>query len=252
MGISVSSGLLRLQIPEESEDQEFVELGTRLIEGDVVDNRASMIQVSFSSCLFYDVWSCYSCTEIASHWIDGSWSTSSTLERVHSRDFAIKGAWFLASRLSATCYPKIHVSSLPIPTISIKMVVPWLPMESPPWHWSNLDKLSRNIKCYEISHLLHPFLFHTCLFSLLWRVCLRAQGSLASADFGLPGKKTFTFYHIKSSSEVLLHTFLSLEYLTPINQTSGFPHMFSDMPNCYSQLRMDDIPKLLEEYKTLL
>lgn len=55
MGISVSSGLLRLQIPEESEDQEFVELGTRLIEGDVVDNRASMIQVSFSSCLFYDV-----------------------------------------------------------------------------------------------------------------------------------------------------------------------------------------------------
>ncbi|WZZ49205.1 hypothetical protein YC2023_049312 [Brassica napus] len=31
MGISVSSGLLRRQIPEESEDQEFVELGTRLI-----------------------------------------------------------------------------------------------------------------------------------------------------------------------------------------------------------------------------
>jgi hypothetical protein len=46
MGISVSSGL-RLQIPEESEDQEFVELGTRLIEGDVVDERASMIQVIF-------------------------------------------------------------------------------------------------------------------------------------------------------------------------------------------------------------
>ncbi|CAN6825089.1 unnamed protein product [Brassica oleracea] len=46
MGISVSSGLLRLQIPEESEDQEFVELGTRLIEGDVVDNRASMIQMA--------------------------------------------------------------------------------------------------------------------------------------------------------------------------------------------------------------
>jgi hypothetical protein len=45
MGISVSSGL-RLQIPEESEDQEFVELGTRLIEGDVVDERASMIQMA--------------------------------------------------------------------------------------------------------------------------------------------------------------------------------------------------------------
>ena len=45
MGISVSSGL-RLQIPEESEDEEFVELGTRLIERDVIDNRA----VVFSSC----------------------------------------------------------------------------------------------------------------------------------------------------------------------------------------------------------
>ena len=52
MGISVPS-ILRLQIPEESEDQEFVELGTRSIEGDdVVDNGASMIQVRFSSCLF--------------------------------------------------------------------------------------------------------------------------------------------------------------------------------------------------------
>lgn len=60
MGISVPS-ILRLQIPEESEDQEFVELGTRLIEGDdVVDNRASMIQVNFSTCLFYDVRLCYS------------------------------------------------------------------------------------------------------------------------------------------------------------------------------------------------
>ncbi|CAN6832386.1 unnamed protein product [Brassica oleracea] len=49
MGISVSSGL-HLQIPEESEDEEFVELGTRLIERDVIDNRASMIQVVFSSC----------------------------------------------------------------------------------------------------------------------------------------------------------------------------------------------------------
>uniref|UniRef100_M4CM37 Galactose oxidase/kelch repeat superfamily protein n=1 Tax=Brassica campestris TaxID=3711 RepID=M4CM37_BRACM len=45
MGISVASGLLRRHIPEESEDQEFVELGTRLIEGDAVDNRASMIQL---------------------------------------------------------------------------------------------------------------------------------------------------------------------------------------------------------------
>ncbi|CAN6825093.1 unnamed protein product [Brassica oleracea] len=45
MGISVPS-ILRLQIPEESEDQEFVELGTRLIEGDVVDNGASMIQMA--------------------------------------------------------------------------------------------------------------------------------------------------------------------------------------------------------------
>uniref|UniRef100_M4FIB6 Uncharacterized protein n=1 Tax=Brassica campestris TaxID=3711 RepID=M4FIB6_BRACM len=45
-----------------------------------------------------------------------------------------------------------------------------------------------------------------------------AQSSLTSTDFGLPGKQTFTFYHIKTSSE----------------------------------LRMDDIPKLLEEYKTLV
>ncbi|CAG7874439.1 unnamed protein product [Brassica rapa] len=46
MGISVASGLLRRHIPEESEDQEFVELGTRLIEGDVIDNRTSMIQMA--------------------------------------------------------------------------------------------------------------------------------------------------------------------------------------------------------------
>ena len=65
MGISVPS-ILRLQIPEESEDQEFVELGTRLIEGDVVDNGASMIQVNFSCCLFQDVRLCYSCAENAS------------------------------------------------------------------------------------------------------------------------------------------------------------------------------------------
>lgn len=36
-------------------------------------------------------------------------------------------------------------------------------------------------------------------------VSIRAQNSLTSADFGLPVKKTFTFYHIKRSSEVLLH-----------------------------------------------
>ncbi|XP_020884098.1 uncharacterized protein LOC9317597 isoform X2 [Arabidopsis lyrata subsp. lyrata] len=73
MGISVSSGL-RLQSPNESEDQEFVELGTRLIEGDVADS-------------------------------DG---TSSRLERVHSKNFTTKGAWFLTWGLSATCYPKIR------------------------------------------------------------------------------------------------------------------------------------------------
>lgn len=62
MGISVSSGL-RLQIPEESEDQEFVQLGTRLIDGDVVDDQASMIQVIFplsiSGCMIV-----LSCTKI--------------------------------------------------------------------------------------------------------------------------------------------------------------------------------------------
>ncbi|KAF2602504.1 hypothetical protein F2Q70_00024986 [Brassica cretica] len=128
MGISVSSGLLRLQIPEESEDQEFVELGTRLTEGDVVDNRASMIQMAAEA--------------LRQHWRE---STPETLQ---------------------------------------------------------LKELGSLLRDYH-------------------RLVTRkytAQGSLASADFGLPGKKTFTFYHIKSSSE----------------------------------LRMDDIPKLLEEYKTLV
>lgn len=62
MGISVPS-VLRLQIPEESEDQEFIELGTTLIEGDTIDNRASMIQVIFplsiSGCVIV-----LSCTEM--------------------------------------------------------------------------------------------------------------------------------------------------------------------------------------------
>lgn len=58
MGISISSEL-RLQIPEESEDQEFVELGTRLIEGDVVGDRASMIQVIFPLIYFRNVLLCY-------------------------------------------------------------------------------------------------------------------------------------------------------------------------------------------------
>ncbi|KAG2326630.1 hypothetical protein Bca4012_035577 [Brassica carinata] len=128
MGISVSSGL-RLQILEESEDQEFVELGTKLIEGDdVVDNRASMIQMVAQA--------------LRQHWRE---STPETLQ---------------------------------------------------------LKELGSLLRDYQ-------------------RLVTRkytAQSSLTSADFGFPGKKTFTFYHIKSSSE----------------------------------LRMDDIPKLLEEYKTLV
>ncbi|KAG5396255.1 hypothetical protein IGI04_018069 [Brassica rapa subsp. trilocularis] len=127
MGISVSSGP-RLQIPEVSEDQEFVELGTRLIEGDVIDNRASMMQMAAQA--------------LRQHWKE---STPETLQ---------------------------------------------------------LKELGSFLRDYQ-------------------RLVTRkytAQGSLASGDFGLPGKKTFTFYHMKTSSE----------------------------------LRMDDIPKLLEEYKTLL
>lgn len=128
MGISVPS-ILRLQIPEESEDQEFVELGTRLIEGDdVVDNRASMIQMAAEA--------------LRQHWKE---STPETLQ---------------------------------------------------------LKELSALLRDYQ-------------------RLVTRkytAQNSLTSADFGLPVKKTFTFYHIKRSSE----------------------------------LRIDDTPKLLEEYKTLV
>ncbi|KAH0837366.1 LOW QUALITY PROTEIN: hypothetical protein HID58_092394 [Brassica napus] len=128
MGISVPS-ILRLQIPEESEDQEFVELGTRLIEGDdVVDNGASMIQMAAEA--------------LRQHWKE---STPETLQ---------------------------------------------------------LKELSALLRDYQ-------------------RLVTRkytAQNSLTSADFGLPVKKTFTFYHIKRSSE----------------------------------LRIDDTPKLLEEYKTLV
>ncbi|KAG7643314.1 Kelch-type beta propeller [Arabidopsis suecica] len=127
MGISVSSGL-RLQIPEESEDQEFVELGTRLIEGDVVDERASMIQMAAQA--------------LRQHWKQ---STPRTLQ---------------------------------------------------------LKELGSLLRDYQ---------------RLVTRI-FTTQSSLTSADFGLPGTKTFTFYHIKSSSE----------------------------------LRINDISKLLEEYKTLV
>lgn len=112
MGISISSGL-RLQIPEESEDQEFVELGTRLIEGDVVGDRASKIQVIFPLIYFRNVLLCYLVLNCFLNEKDGSSSTSSTLERVHSNYFTTKRAWFLTSRLPATSYPKIHVSSYP-------------------------------------------------------------------------------------------------------------------------------------------
>ncbi|CAN8316638.1 unnamed protein product [Cochlearia groenlandica] len=154
MGISVSSEL-RLQIPEESEDQEFVELGTRLVEGDVVDDRDFMIQVSFiplsisricDSAILY-VLKCFSMKKIAAQALRQHWkeSTSTTLQ---------------------------------------------------------LKELGSLLRDYQ-------------------RLVTRkytTQSSLASADFGLSRMKTFTFYHIKSSSE----------------------------------LRMDNIPKLLEEYKTLL
>ncbi|KAL1224337.1 Protein GLUTELIN PRECURSOR ACCUMULATION 3 [Cardamine amara subsp. amara] len=127
MGISVPS-VLRLQIPEESEDQEFIELGTRLIEGDMIDDQTSMIQIAAQA--------------IRQHWKE---STPITLQ---------------------------------------------------------LKELGSLLRDYQ-------------------RLVTRkytAQSSLTSTDFGLPGTKSFTFYHIKSSSE----------------------------------LRIDDIPKLLEEYKTLL
>jgi len=59
--------------------------------------------------------------------------------------------------------------------------------------------------------------FYICFFLSFTHVCfhrcgecLSTQSSLTSADFGLPGTKTFTFYHIKSSSEVILHDFLLL------------------------------------------
>jgi hypothetical protein len=119
---------LRLQIPEESEDQEFVELGTRLIEGDVVDERASMIQMAAQA--------------LRQHWKQ---STPRTLQ---------------------------------------------------------LKELGSLLRDYQ---------------RLVTRI-FTTQSSLTSADFGLPGTKTFTFYHIKSSSE----------------------------------LRINDISKLLEEYKTLV
>ncbi|WZZ49200.1 hypothetical protein YC2023_049307 [Brassica napus] len=148
MGISVSSGL-RLQIPEESEDEEFVELGTRLIEGDVIDNRASMIQVVFSSC----------------------------------RDCVILVLKMLLNEKMAA--------------------------EALRQHWK--ESTPQTLQLKELGSLLRDY----------QRLVTRkytAQSSLTSTDFGLPGKQTFTFYHIRSSSE----------------------------------LRMDDIPKLLEEYKTTL
>uniref|UniRef100_A0A0D3BRJ3 Rx N-terminal domain-containing protein n=1 Tax=Brassica oleracea var. oleracea TaxID=109376 RepID=A0A0D3BRJ3_BRAOL len=143
MGISVSSGL-RLQIPEESEDEEFVELGTRLIERDVIDNRA----VVFSSC----------------------------------RDCVILVLKMLLNEKMAA--------------------------EALRQHWK--ESTPQTLQLKELGSLLRDY----------QRLVTRkytAQSSLTSADFGLPEKKTFTFYHIKSSSE----------------------------------LRRDDIPKLLEEYKTL-
>ncbi|KAF2602508.1 hypothetical protein F2Q70_00024982 [Brassica cretica] len=138
MGISVSSGL-RLQISEETEDEEFVELGTRLIEGDVIDNRASMIQVVFSSC----------------------------------RDCVILVLKMLLNEKMAAQALRQH------------------------WKESTPDTLQLK----ELGSLLRDY----------QRLVTRkytAQSSLTSADFGLPEKKTFTFYHIKSSSEVILHTLL--------------------------------------------
>ncbi|EFH55951.1 hypothetical protein ARALYDRAFT_902921 [Arabidopsis lyrata subsp. lyrata] len=103
MGISVSSGL-RLQSPNESEDQEFVELGTRLIEGDVADS---------------------------------DWK------------------------------------------------------ESTP----------RTLQLKELGSLLGDY-------QRLVTRKFATQSSLTSADFGLPGTKTFMFYHIKSSSQEIPHDFL--------------------------------------------
>ncbi|EOA26915.1 hypothetical protein CARUB_v10023011mg [Capsella rubella] len=151
MGISVSSEL-RLQIPEESEDQEFVELGSRLIEGDVGDDRVSTIQVIFPFC-FSGCKIVLSCTKI-----------------------------LLNEKMAAQALRQ---------------------------HWKESTPTTLQLK--ELCSLLRDY----------QRLVTRkytAQSSLTFANFGLPGTETFTFYHIKSSSE----------------------------------LRINDIPKLLEEYKTLL
>ncbi|XP_010527732.1 PREDICTED: rab9 effector protein with kelch motifs [Tarenaya hassleriana] len=47
--LSMSCGL-HLQIVEESEDKEFIELGTRLISGEVVGDQASLVQVAALAC----------------------------------------------------------------------------------------------------------------------------------------------------------------------------------------------------------